>query len=168
MYADDIILLSKSAKGLQEKLDILNTYCKDWCLTVNTSKTKIIIFNKAGRLIKQNFWYGNGNIECVSNCKYLGIWFSSSGSYSYAQNELYKKYLKAFFKLKKDLLSLRFSFLHFIENGLNMPQLSLPYNKIGLIVWSNTCMLVLIFGLSDSRSFFNLKNAFRYFLYNSF
>jgi hypothetical protein len=29
MYADDIILLSKSAKGLQEKR-------KDWCLTVNT------------------------------------------------------------------------------------------------------------------------------------
>ena len=86
MYADDIILLSKSAKALQEKLDILNTYCKDWCLTVNTSKTKILIFNKAGRLIKHSFRYGNENIECVSNCKYLGIWFSSSGSYSYAQN----------------------------------------------------------------------------------
>jgi hypothetical protein len=98
MYADDIILLSKSAKGLQEKLDILNTYCKDWYLTVNTSKTKILIFNKAGRLIKHRFRYGNEHIECVSNCKYLGIWFSSSGSYSYAQNELYK--------LKKDLLSL--------------------------------------------------------------
>ena len=89
MYADDIILLSKSAKGLQEKLDIhvLNTYCKDWCLTVNTSKTKILIFNNVGRLIKHSFRYGNENIECVSNCKYLGSWFSSSGSYSYAQNE---------------------------------------------------------------------------------
>jgi hypothetical protein len=47
------------------------TYCKDWCLTVNTSKTKILIFNKAGRLIKHSFRYGNENIECVSNCKYL-------------------------------------------------------------------------------------------------
>ena len=64
MYADDIILLSTSAKGLQEKLDIhvLNTYCKDWCLTVNTNKTKILIFNKAGRLIKHSFRYGNENI----------------------------------------------------------------------------------------------------------
>ena len=59
MYADDIILLSKSVKGLQEKFDILNAYCKDWCLTVNTSKTKILIFNKAGRLIKHSFRYGN-------------------------------------------------------------------------------------------------------------
>jgi hypothetical protein len=65
---DDIILLSKSAKGLQEKLGLLNTYCKDWCFTVNTSKTKILIFNKAGRLIKHSFRYGNENIECVSNC----------------------------------------------------------------------------------------------------
>jgi hypothetical protein len=32
------------AKGLQEKLDMLNTYCKDWCLTVNTSKTKNYYF----------------------------------------------------------------------------------------------------------------------------
>ena len=92
-----MILLSKSAKGLQEKLDILNTYCKDWYLTVSTSKTKILIFNKAGRLIKHNFRYGNENIECVSNCKYLGIWFSSYGSYSYAQNELYKKISKSIF-----------------------------------------------------------------------
>ena len=57
--------------------------------------------------IKHSFRYGNENIECVSNCKYLGIWFSSSGSYSYAQHELYKKSLKAFFRLKKDLLSLK-------------------------------------------------------------
>ena len=104
MYAADIILLSKSAKGLQEKLDILKTYCKDWCFTVNTSKTKILIFNKAGLL---HIVVGmEMKILNVSNCKYLGIWFSSSGSYSYAQNELYKKSLKAFFKLKKDLLSL--------------------------------------------------------------
>jgi hypothetical protein len=46
----------------------------------NASKTKILIFNKAGRLIKHSFRYGNENIECVSNCNYLGIWFSSSDS----------------------------------------------------------------------------------------
>jgi hypothetical protein len=60
MYADDIILLSKSAKGLQEKLDILNTYCKGWCLTVNTSKTKILIlkmYSLIGRYLKKRFCY---------------------------------------------------------------------------------------------------------------
>ena len=50
MYADDIILLSTSAPGLQEKIDILGKLCDDWCLTVNTQKTKIMVFNNAGRL----------------------------------------------------------------------------------------------------------------------
>jgi hypothetical protein len=30
LYADDIILLSESAKGLQKSLDILKTYCEFW------------------------------------------------------------------------------------------------------------------------------------------
>jgi hypothetical protein len=34
MYADDIILLSSTAESLQAKLDILDSYCNDWCLTV--------------------------------------------------------------------------------------------------------------------------------------
>ena len=34
LYADDIILLSKSPEGLQKKINILNDYCNDWCLTV--------------------------------------------------------------------------------------------------------------------------------------
>ena len=32
MYADDIILLSTSAPGLQEKIGILGKFCDDWCL----------------------------------------------------------------------------------------------------------------------------------------
>ena len=50
MYADDIILLSSTSQGLQQELNILVQYCIDCCLSINTSKTKIIIFNKAGRL----------------------------------------------------------------------------------------------------------------------
>jgi hypothetical protein len=57
------------------------TFSPYFHVLVYTSKTKILIFNKTGRCIEQNFRYGNENIECVSNCKYLGIWFSSSGSY---------------------------------------------------------------------------------------
>ncbi|XP_071132876.1 uncharacterized protein [Mytilus edulis] len=106
MYADDIVLLSTSAEGLREKLGMLDKFCKDWCLNVNTNKTKVLIFNKAGRHVKQIFTFQNINLECVSKYKYLGLYLSSSGSFSYAQNELYKKSLKAHFKLRKDLLSL--------------------------------------------------------------
>jgi hypothetical protein len=38
---------------------------------------------------------------------------------------------------------------------------------MGLIVWSITYVLVLTEGLSGRKSFINLKDAFKLFLYNS-
>ena len=104
MYADDIVLLSNSADGLQQKLYKLQEYCNDWCLSVNVNKTKVIVFNKAGRLINTKFFLDNKVLECVQSYKYLGILFSASGSFTAAQEELYKKALKALFKLQRDFL----------------------------------------------------------------
>ena len=50
MYADDLILLSKSKEGLQNCINKLSDYCKRWNLTVNTSKTQVVIFNKTGHI----------------------------------------------------------------------------------------------------------------------
>ncbi len=49
LYADDIIIFSESAEGLQNGLNILFDYCQKWKLIVNTDKTKIMIFRKGGR-----------------------------------------------------------------------------------------------------------------------
>lgn len=106
LYADDVILLSNSQKGLQSKLDSLELFCKEWCMSVNISKTKVVIFNKSGRFIKQNFLLNNKVLDCCNSYKYLGITFSSSGSFTESKTELYKKAVKAFFKLKADVLSL--------------------------------------------------------------
>lgn len=40
MYASDLFLLSTTSNSEQSKLDILEKYCNDWCLSVNLSKTK--------------------------------------------------------------------------------------------------------------------------------
>jgi hypothetical protein len=106
MYADDVVLLSSSPMGLQQKLNCLAKFCKDWGLTVNTSKTKILIFNKAGRHISHKFLMDSEHLECVKSYKYLGVYFTASGSFSLAQEEMYKKALKAYFKLQKDFLNL--------------------------------------------------------------
>jgi hypothetical protein len=56
LYADDLVLISESAIGLQNSLNILSCYCDKWKLTVNLDKTKIMIFNKAGRkLTRESF-----------------------------------------------------------------------------------------------------------------
>ena len=136
MYADDLILLSTSAKGLQKKLDKLHSYCQDWCLSLNTNKTKTLIFNKAGRHIKHVFTYNNVRIESVSHYKYLGLYFSASGSFSFARKELYNKAQKAYFKLCKDFLSIN------------------PGIKTSIHVFDHTIKPILLYG-SEIWAFLN-------------
>ena len=45
LYADDVVLLSSSATGLQRHLDALQVFCDTHDLKVNLGKTKVMIFN---------------------------------------------------------------------------------------------------------------------------
>ena len=101
MYADDIVLLSTSASGLQEKLNKLNDFCQDWCLEVNVIKTKVLIFNKLGRLLDSKFYFKETCLENVRHYRYLGVHFSASGIFNFAQDDIFKKSMKASFKLTK-------------------------------------------------------------------
>ena len=50
MFADDLVLISETAEGLQNCLNALQNYCDKWCLSINTDKTKVMIFNKGGHI----------------------------------------------------------------------------------------------------------------------
>ena len=52
MYANDIVLFSNSAGGLQKLLNSLLQFCQRWNLKINIAKTKIIISNKSGKILK--------------------------------------------------------------------------------------------------------------------
>ena len=45
MYADDLVLLSRSESGMHTCLTKLTDYCNKWRLTINIRKTKIIVIN---------------------------------------------------------------------------------------------------------------------------
>ena len=132
MFADDLIVMSTTATGLQCALDKLSIYCKKWVLTVNTSKTKVIIFNKAGRLLKNfNFKYRETTIDVVQQYCYLGIVFSSSGSFRYAIDQLLDKANRSMFKLRQ----------HGIQSDARtslklFQSLILPIIQYGCEVWS--------------------------------
>lgn len=50
-------------------------------MSVNIRKTKIMIFNKAGRNKKREKWKYNGQeLEIVNAYKYLGMWFSTGNT----------------------------------------------------------------------------------------
>ena len=104
LYADDIILFGKNPDDLQNALNALEDYCKKWKLTVNTSKTKIMVFRNGGCLPNDlNFVYNNINIEIVSKFCYLGIVFTPGGSNFEAQKTLAGQAHKAVFTLNKYL-----------------------------------------------------------------
>ena len=50
LFADDMVLLGNSSEDLQNSLNRLHMYCSEWGLTVNTSKTKIVVFRKRGNV----------------------------------------------------------------------------------------------------------------------
>ena len=100
MYADDMVVLSKSKNGLQACLEKLHQYFSDWKLMVNANKSKVI-FNKTGRLYKEQLRYNNEELECVREYRYLGIEFSLNGNFTVAKEVLRKRALKATFKLRK-------------------------------------------------------------------
>lgn len=55
-------------------INALHCYCTQWCLNINLSKSKIIVFRKSPRIPSTLQWYyGDENIEIVNNYKYLGV-----------------------------------------------------------------------------------------------
>ena len=89
MYADDLVLMSVSKEGLQKCLDDLHSYCKKWKLKVNTDETKVLIFNKSGRLMKKHcFIFESEALEIVQEFKYLGIVIKASGIFTKGISEL--------------------------------------------------------------------------------
>ena len=81
LYADDTVIISETSDVLQEALNTFESYCNDFKLSVNISKTKIVIFSKGKQNKNLLFRFNNSIIEIVSEYKYLGIIMSRNGSY---------------------------------------------------------------------------------------
>ena len=102
MYADDIVVFSETAEGLQNGLNCMYQYCQKWKLSVNTQKSKVMVFRKGGVLRRNtHFHYGEHELEIVSKFTYLGIVFSTGGAFTEAQQALSGQSLKAIFMLNK-------------------------------------------------------------------
>ena len=78
LYADDVAKGACTVKKLQDMINVLEEFCKNWGLSVNVDKTKIMVFRKGGSIRNNEKWYMFGKlIEIVTMYKYLGILFTS-------------------------------------------------------------------------------------------
>ena len=95
LYADDLVLLSESEKGLQSCLEHLNSYSSRWKLKINISKTKIIIFSKGKRKWSNfRFMINDQKIEVVEKYKYLGVilaYIIINGNLKHAADQLFDR-----------------------------------------------------------------------------
>ena len=99
LYADDTIVLSNTAAGLQKALEDLCNYCTKWKLQVNSSKTKVIIFSKRKPKTPPVFRYNNEVLENVFDFKYLGVYFKSNANFNKCKTHMKETASKAMFAL---------------------------------------------------------------------
>ena len=74
---DDLVLISKSAHGLQMHLYALEHFCREVGMQVNISKTKIMISSNERKQIHHTFFFEGKVFEEVNEYKYLGIDFNN-------------------------------------------------------------------------------------------
>ena len=104
LFADDLAMFSLTQNGLQEKLNTLEKYCRQWDLDLNLKKTKVMIFNKQGSVIRKfKFYYRRKEIDITNQYTYLGFTFIPSGKKHVGIENLLKKGKKAWFSIQKML-----------------------------------------------------------------
>ena len=101
LWADDLLIMSRSAKGLQNAINKTWVFYDSIDLQMNENKTKIMIFNGQSRKLSSNhsFYIGNCGIEIVDTYQYLGIKLKPSGSMQHAVGELLDKANRAWFAI---------------------------------------------------------------------
>ena len=104
MFADDLVLLANNQQDLQCSLNLLYGYCSKWALTVNHSKTKVLVFGGASSLCPFIWSYNGDPLQQVFSYRYLGVIFTNTGSFTLAvktfcQNALFYCFFFFFFFL---------------------------------------------------------------------
>ena len=69
LYADDLIIMSTTAAGLQRQLDALQQFCHQRQLSVNLAKTKVVTFGSKAAC--QAFVFNSNEVERVHATKTL-------------------------------------------------------------------------------------------------
>ena len=100
LWADDLVFFSKTEEGLQNMISKLSNYTKQNGLNINREKTKCMVFNKTGKLIRRNFYCDNIIIETVREYKYLGFLITPSGEITTGLKDLKSRAIFALTQLR--------------------------------------------------------------------
>ncbi|XP_071508531.1 uncharacterized protein [Diadema antillarum] len=132
LYADDTLILADSAEELQLALNALHGYCIDWKLSVNTTKTKVLIFSRGKVRNFPLFSFGEDKLDVVDDFVYLGIQFNYNGSFKKAISKQVTQARKALFSMSLKVQKLKLP----VDIQCELfDQLVLPILLYGCEVW---------------------------------
>ncbi len=140
LFADDIVLLSEYAEGLQNSLNKLNEYCNKWLLTVNINKTKVMVIDKGACLYVT---LDNETLDVVKEYKYLQLLLNKSGSFVKSIENLSKRAMKATFKIK--------NIIHLILLSQPYICLTVSWDQLWLIVVKSGELIYWTFHMDEDQ-----------------
>ena len=104
-YADDTVVFGTDEKEFHNNLDMFYEYSELWHLSINSDKTKIMIFGtRQDELF--NFNLGGQKIDICTGVKYLGVIFSRNRHFHQTKKHNFEQARKAmhvFFKRIRNL-----------------------------------------------------------------
>lgn len=87
LYADDLIIMSTTAAGLQSRLDALQQFCHQRQLSVNLAETKVVAFGSKAAC--QAFIFNSNEVERMETYKYLGFEFHATKNLAHGVSQLF-------------------------------------------------------------------------------
>jgi hypothetical protein len=96
-------LMAESSDGLQKTLNCFEKYYDLWKLTVNTTKTKVVIFSKKKVGQNQSFKIKGQNIEIIDSYCYLGMLLNYNGNFCTARKKITEQTHKALFAVYRKI-----------------------------------------------------------------
>ncbi|CAG2243004.1 unnamed protein product [Mytilus edulis] len=89
LYADDLVIMSDSADGLQSQLDSLHKWTNDHLMTVNYDKSKVMHIRKTTvNQCGHTFMFGDKALELTSKYRYLGLVICEHTDFTTTTHEL--------------------------------------------------------------------------------
>jgi len=94
LYADDILLLSRTVNGMQEMLDICDEFACDFDIKFNTTKSVAIRIGSRYNIQCSSFILSGTEIKYVSAVKYLGIYVVAAKCFKLSIDHLKVKFYR--------------------------------------------------------------------------
>ena len=96
VYADDIMLLSHTVNAMRHMLAICDQFAAEFDLKFNNNKSVAMRVSKRFSVQCAPFILSGGELKCVSELKYLGVYLVATKCFKTSVNHLKVKFYRVF------------------------------------------------------------------------